>query len=1308
MNYTLNNLGTNNFEHLVQALSKKIIGEGVKIYGAGPDGQRECTFEGKASYPSKEEGWEGYWVVQAKFKDPSTKKEDFLWLKQCFEEEMKNFAKKKVAGKKIPNNYLFFTNVVLTPVEEQGIKDKMDKLAQGYQKLIPHIHILGKDDICRYLDGHRDVAVAYASHILSGDVLSYLYQSAQNREKERQNAFFRYLTQAFNDDYCSRMEQAGQVTDEKVSIEKVYVDLKFKDEKTDNEGKFIEHAVRIGNEIFRFSNIESEKTIARGHGDKTPFPSNKYVLKGSAGQGKSTVCQFLAQIYRASFLTNFNVVGNPKITQFIENLIADGFSLPTCHRVPIRIELRLYSSWIIKMQKEEKPSDLASYISFVIREKSAEGFDNETLRTYLAKYSWAFFFDGLDEVPESSNRKEVMEEIYRFIEVELRQVDADAVFFATTRPEGYVGEFDKSEFSHLDLLPLDKESCFAYLNKLLAAIENDSTKRNDYFNILQRSWENDQIAFMMQTPLQATIITILIRAGGEPPRDKYTLFKEYFDIIIKREKQKGVESILNKNQELVEGVYYLLGYELQKKSSTTEGSDALIDEEGLKGLIKKQLDEDGIRADDENYESFLNETYAMIVTRINFASEIKEGYIGFAIRSIQEFLAAIYIVDKKQDEGLNDTLRVLARSAYWKNTFIFAVEYISKRKNAYYVDTLIDTILGELNGTALPVGEINAESGIYYGSQVAFTLLSNNIFKNKPRCENKLCKYMADYTRLQPVLEAHNVELTSDNVKVELTKQILRKPAEELTRADFCFAGLFAQEEKCKGLLKEFVVAHACEVVEQYLTMFGGSCPPAFYEAISLAINNGKIFDLNIFQIEDILKNVSGLETETAKRTLFKMLVKAIFQTRGRLNRRLELQLLNQYFGFDLRALRGLFRSPFRDRKEIFPHLVSVFETLPESDEGELDDLLVLTDQYGLNGLTLILKTVVSRRLEDYITFSEEIEKYKEEIEQLNEEMLIEENLLTYRIWRAIKYNGPLNREVLFSEEVRADLESLKPLTELEDFIREGKKECSLYRISVGYSFATFHNFYEQLKNLCPPEEIKKYPALCETLLFIYGCQYQNQEEEFIDEIGQSVRGVEIYLDEMLEYAKICGKYSYWLNYVWYISFLKMKPKDFMKIAEMNFYAPPPYVAKKRSFSIDEFDKSAIIENIIVYICTTENTSAFNLLFDLLGRGVKFETLTSGSWRALDDMQDKRTQCLAAISEAKSETDVKEKVLPLLADGEISDFVFDLFSVVKFPDRFMPTYLYYLQKYRAENNLEKIGICERKIKEFLTGKTVVV
>ena len=56
----------------------------------------------------------------SKYKDPNTKKADYLWLKECFEEEMKGFQIKKNAGKKIPDNYLFFTMCKSAPYY-QGI-----------------------------------------------------------------------------------------------------------------------------------------------------------------------------------------------------------------------------------------------------------------------------------------------------------------------------------------------------------------------------------------------------------------------------------------------------------------------------------------------------------------------------------------------------------------------------------------------------------------------------------------------------------------------------------------------------------------------------------------------------------------------------------------------------------------------------------------------------------------------------------------------------------------------------------------------------------------------------------------------------------------------------------------------------------------------------------------------------------------------------------------------------------------------------------------------------------------------------------
>jgi len=58
------------FEQFARALALKIFGDGVKVFGNGPDGGREATFDGKVSYPFHlATQWNGYGVIQAKCKE---------------------------------------------------------------------------------------------------------------------------------------------------------------------------------------------------------------------------------------------------------------------------------------------------------------------------------------------------------------------------------------------------------------------------------------------------------------------------------------------------------------------------------------------------------------------------------------------------------------------------------------------------------------------------------------------------------------------------------------------------------------------------------------------------------------------------------------------------------------------------------------------------------------------------------------------------------------------------------------------------------------------------------------------------------------------------------------------------------------------------------------------------------------------------------------------------------------------------------------------------------------------------------------
>jgi len=54
-------------------LATAVIGPGVVVFGDGPDGGRDATFEGRMPFPSPANPWDGYLVVRAKSRQGGNK-----------------------------------------------------------------------------------------------------------------------------------------------------------------------------------------------------------------------------------------------------------------------------------------------------------------------------------------------------------------------------------------------------------------------------------------------------------------------------------------------------------------------------------------------------------------------------------------------------------------------------------------------------------------------------------------------------------------------------------------------------------------------------------------------------------------------------------------------------------------------------------------------------------------------------------------------------------------------------------------------------------------------------------------------------------------------------------------------------------------------------------------------------------------------------------------------------------------------------------------------------------------------------------
>ena len=220
MDYNFYSLNPRTFEQLIQSLARKLLGNGMITFGDGPDGGREAVFDGMAPFPGPKDCREGRWILQAKFKSRTLhawddRKTNFNWVKKEFLQEMKKFASRKVKGG-YPHNYLFFTNVVLTPAPGTGSRDKIEDLARQYADRIPYIKIFGYDDLCGFLDNNRDVATAYASFILPGDILRQLYELLSSSRPSARNhgpLLGRFLEAEFREDVQSRLGKHAQILD---------------------------------------------------------------------------------------------------------------------------------------------------------------------------------------------------------------------------------------------------------------------------------------------------------------------------------------------------------------------------------------------------------------------------------------------------------------------------------------------------------------------------------------------------------------------------------------------------------------------------------------------------------------------------------------------------------------------------------------------------------------------------------------------------------------------------------------------------------------------------------------------------------------------------------------------------------------------------------------------------------------------------------------------------------------------------------------------------------------------------------------
>ena len=708
----------------------------VTPYGDGADGGREATFDGPTQYGPEGARWHGYGVIQAKFlAKPGSSKSDGQWALKQLNAELAQFLKPDNRRKK-PQYFIFATNVVLTPVAETGSKDliveRLERFKASYG--LVEYDIWDYDKLRIFLDRNEAVRRANAAWITAGDVLAELARNLRSEKRDYYRLISQFLQKELMADQYARLEQAGHSADEAIPLSQVFIDLPTASEPvpTDeisqpyNATEFVNSIVNEACHTFRVSADEnlSIEEICTG----------RYVLIGGPGQGKTTLGQFACQIFRAAMLADasqFPIA--PEARQplaALQKLWASGvLPTPKARRLPFRVVLSEFAAYLAT-------SETCSLIGFLATRMSKHNSAHvapEEVEWILTEYPSLLVLDGLDEVPASTNRYEVLQAVSEFW-VDVATAGMDVMVIATSRPQGYNDDFSPERYEHRYLVPLAPAKALEYGTRLAEVRFGSDPERSARVRArLEKAITSPATARLMRSPLQVTILTLLVDRIGHPPEERWALFKEYYKLIYQRETERDIPSvrILQEHSTEVHAIHRRVGLLLQIESEKAGGTEARLTLDQFSQMVEEYLREEGHEA--EEIKDLKTRIIDAAGYRLVFLVGLEEGQVGFEIRSLQEFMAAEGLMEG-DDGKVQDRLREVAMSLHWRNVFLFAAGRVFEERQ--YLRDTIESICFNMNDD--PDDETMRLT--LAGSELALDLLEDGPARRQPKKRGSLTR----------------------------------------------------------------------------------------------------------------------------------------------------------------------------------------------------------------------------------------------------------------------------------------------------------------------------------------------------------------------------------------------------------------------------------------------------------------------------------------------------------------------------------------------------------------------------------------
>ena len=404
------------------------------------------------------------------------------------------------------------------------------------------------------------------------------------------------------------------------------------------------------------------------------------LLVGGPGSGKSTLTTMLAQVLRLPRLDAHHALLPPALQELwsrarveLDALVAREKWPATDHVLPLRVNLPALARWMASHRDGDEPILWQHLAARAVDELAAHDLLWEVTPAQFRQAVGeagpvAWILDGLDEVPRTAGRAEVIEAVRAVV---CEQTATIAGIVVATRPQGYEGEFD--ELDAMTLLPLPAKLALEYGERLIRtwAQRASASDVTDRLRAMHDEFAKPEVAALLQTPLHTTIAAVLVAGRGTLPKSRYLLFKEYFDTVLRRELRKPIEhKVTDEDGGLLRTLHAQAGLLLHVRAQAQQGARASLRRRELSELLFAIYG--GLGYENDERRTKVERLLRFAAERLVLLIHDVQGEYSFGVRSLQEFFAAEALMEGDASV-VAVRLDAVVRSSHWSNVVAFVV-----------------------------------------------------------------------------------------------------------------------------------------------------------------------------------------------------------------------------------------------------------------------------------------------------------------------------------------------------------------------------------------------------------------------------------------------------------------------------------------------------------------------------------------------------------------------------------------------------------------------------------------------------------